>query len=132
MSRAWQLLFTHRRECEFSSGIKNEHILLIRMQKMLSFINENYSRDISLNDIAQSASISKSEASRCFQSYLNTSPVNYLLNFRVQKAMQLLRSTEMTVEAIALDCRFGSAAYFCKIFRSRTGLTPKQYRRSRT
>ena len=73
------------------------------MQKMLSFINENYSRDISLNDIAQSASISKSEASRCFQSYLNTSPVNYLLNFRVQKAMQLLRSTEMTVEAIALD-----------------------------
>lgn len=132
MNRVWQLLFTHRRECEFTSGIKNEHILLIRMQKMLSFINENYSRDISLNDIAQSASISKSEASRCFQSYLNTSPVNYLLNVRVQKAMQLLRSTEMTVEAIALECRFGSAAYFCKIFRSRTGLTPKQYRRSRT
>ncbi len=131
MNRAWQLLFTHRRECEFSSGIKNEHILLIRMQKMLSFINEYYSKDISLNDIAQSASISKSEASRCFQSYLNTSPVNYLLNFRVQKAMQLLRSSEMTVEAIALECRFGSAAYFCKIFRSRTGLTPKQYRRSR-
>ncbi|MDE6030160.1 MAG: AraC family transcriptional regulator [Oscillospiraceae bacterium] len=131
MNRIWQLLFTHRRECEFTSGMKNEHILLIRMQKMLSFINENYSNDISLNDIAQSASISKSEASRCFQSYLNTSPVNYLLNFRVQKAMQLLRSTEMTVEAIALECRFGSAAYFCKLFRSRTGLTPKQYRRSR-
>ncbi len=131
MNCIWQLLFTHRRECEFAAGMKNEHILLIRMQKMLSFINENFSRDISLNDIAQSASISKSEASRCFQSYLNTSPVNYLLNFRVQKAMQLLRSTEMTVEAIALECRFGSAAYFCKIFRSRTGLTPKQYRRSR-
>lgn len=130
INEIWQLLFTHRQECRLTSEIKNEHMLLIRMQKMLGFINENFSREITLNDIAKSASISKSEASRCFQSYLSTSPVNYLLNFRIQKAMQLLRSTEMTVEAIAVECRFGSAAYFCKMFRSRTGLTPKQYRKS--
>lgn len=124
----WQLIYTHMAECELPQIIKNEHALQIRMQKMLSFINENYNREISLNDIAQSASISKSEASRCFQSYLGTSPVNYLLNYRIQKAMQLLRTSEMTVEAISLECCFGSSAYFCKLFRSRTGMTPKQYR----
>lgn len=131
MNGIWQLLFTHMAECEQPQKIKNEHALQIRMQKMLTFINANYNREISLNDIAQSASISKSEASRCFQSYLGSSPVNYLLNYRIQKAMQLLRTGEMTVEAISLECCFGSSAYFCKIFRSRTGMTPKQYRNSR-
>lgn len=126
----WQSIFTHMSECEISSVIKNEHALQIRMQKMLSFINDNYSKDITLSDIAGAASISKSEASRCFQSYLATSPVSYLLNYRIQKAMQLLRSTEMTVEAVSMECRFGSSAYFCKLFRARTGLTPKQYRNS--
>lgn len=131
LSMIWQLLFTHCSECELHSVIKSEHALQIRMQKMLSFINNNYTREISLNDIAQSASISKSEASRCFQSYLGTSPVKYLLNYRIQAAMQLLRSSEMTVEAISMECCFGSSAYFCKIFRSRTGMTPKQFRNNR-
>lgn len=131
MNGIWQLIYTHISDCEIPLVIKNEHALQIRMQKMLSFIKGNYNRDISLNDIAQSASISKSEASRCFQSYLATSPVNYLVNYRIQKAMQLLRTTEMTVEAISLECCFGSSAYFCKLFRSRTGMTPKQYRNSR-
>ena len=127
----WQLIYTHKAECEIPLIVKNEHALQIRMQKMLSFINDNYNREITLNDIAQSASISKSEASRCFQSYLGTSPVNYLLNYRIQKAMQMLRTGEMTVEAISMECCFGSSAYFCKLFRARTGLTPKQYRNSR-
>ena len=130
MNAIWQSVYTHMSECEIPSVIKNEHALQIRMQKMLAFINESYSRDITLSDIAGAASISKSEASRCFQSYLSTSPVNYLLNLRIQKAMQLLRSTEMTVEAVSLECCFGSSAYFCKLFRSRTGMTPRQYRSS--
>ncbi len=128
ISSVMQTLFIHRKECEVASVTKNEHALQIRMQKMLSFINENYSREITLNDIAGSASISKSEASRCFQSYLGTSPVSYLLGYRIQKAMKLLRTGEMTVEAISMECCFGSSAYFCKIFRARTGMTPKQYR----
>jgi AraC-like DNA-binding protein len=127
----WQQLFMHIGECEHHASIKNEHALQIRMQKMLGFINDNYSHEITLNDIANSASISKSEASRCFQSYLGTSPVNYLLNYRIQKAMQLLRNSEMTVEAISIDCCFGSSAYFCKLFRSRVGMTPRQYRSNR-
>ena len=128
MSEVMQTLFLHRTECEQRKAIKNERALQIRMQKMLGFIHSSYSQEISLNDIASSASISKSEASRCFQSYLGTSPVSYLLSYRIQKAMELLRCGEMTVEAISMECCFGSSAYFCKIFRARTGMTPKQYR----
>ena len=128
ISRAWELLFTHRGEMELAPAVKNEHVLQIRMQKMIGFIQEHYAEDVSLQDIASAASISRSEASRCFQSYLHTSPVSYLLKYRVERSMQLLRDGNMTVEAVALECGFSSSAYFCKLFRSHTGMTPKQYR----
>lgn len=54
--------------------------------------------------------------------------MNYLLKYRVERSMQLLRDGNMTVEAVALECGFSSSAYFCKLFRSHTGMTPKQYR----
>lgn len=128
INRAWELLYSHRGEIELAPAVKNEHVLQIRMQKMIGFIQKHYAEDVSLQDIANSASISRSEASRCFQSYLHTSPVNYLLKYRVERSMQLLRDNNMTVEAVALECGFSSSAYFCKIFRSHTGMTPKQYR----
>jgi len=128
IAKAWQLLYAHRAEIQLAPAVKNEHILQIRMQKMIGFIQQHYAEDVSLQDIANAASISRSEASRCFQSYLHTSPVSYLLRYRVDCSMQLLRDSNMTVEAVALECGFSSSAYFCKIFRSHTGLTPKQYR----
>lgn len=128
LSRAWEQLYTHRGDVEPAPAVKNEHVLQIRMQKMIGFIQAHYAEDVSLQDIANSASISRSEASRCFQSYLNTSPVNYLLKYRVERSMQLLRDNNLTVEAVALECGFSSSAYFCKLFRSYTGMTPKQYR----
>lgn len=128
INRAWELLFTHFSELESTVSVRNEHILQIRMQKMIGFIQKHYAEDVTLQDIANSASISRSEASRCFQSYLHTSPVSYLLKHRVECSMQLLRDSNMTVEAVALECGFSSSAYFCKLFRSHTGMTPKQYR----
>lgn len=132
ISKIWTILYAHRDELELTPSIKNEHILQIRMQKMIGYIQEHYADDVTLQSIATSASISRSEASRCFQSYLHTSPVSYLLKYRVERAMQLLRDTNMTVEAVALECGFSSSAYFCKLFRSQTGMTPKQYRTTRT
>ena len=131
MNRAWELLFIHHTEIELAPAVRNEHVLQIRMQKMIGFIQEHYAEDVSLQDIANAASISRSEASRCFQSYLHTSPVSYLLRHRVERSMQMLRDSNMTVEAVALECGFSSSAYFCKLFRTHTGMTPKQYRSDR-
>ncbi|MGN0649337.1 MAG: helix-turn-helix domain-containing protein [Oscillospiraceae bacterium] len=132
MSRIWQLLYQNRGQAELEPLVRSEHALQIRMQKMLSYIHENYSQNITLHDIAHAASISKSEASRCFQSYLHTSPVNYLLDYRIERARQLLRNSSMTVETVSIECGFSTSAYFCKIFRTRTGVTPKQYRSGST
>ncbi len=129
LSIIWQLLYEHSGELFIGSSMEREHIIQIRMQQMLNFIHENYRRNITLNDIAFASSISKSEASRCFHSCLGTSPINYLLKYRIKKAMQLLQIESKTVENISCECGFSSSAYFCKVFRQHTGMTPNQYRR---
>lgn len=61
-----------------------------RLQLMLQFIHLNYSRSISLDDIAEQAMVSKSTALNLFRKYLHITPVNYLINYRLKQAGQLL------------------------------------------
>lgn len=128
LNQIWQLLFAYLREIPLISSAKNEHLLQIRMQKMLGYIQNNYSRQISLEEIAASADISKSEAARCFQAYLHTSPVNYLLQYRIEKARYELSNGMDTIEIISRRCGFQSTSYFCKVFRKQLQMTPKQFR----
>lgn len=132
LNRIWQLLISHVGEIPPVNIEKGEASLQIRMQKMLAFIRSHYASPVSLDQIAASASISKSEASRCFQAYMNQPPVSYLLDFRLEKAKQLLSSTPDTVEEISRKCGFRSSGYFCRIFKRRTGASPNQYRRETT
>lgn len=73
--------------------------------------------------------VSISEASRCFQSYLHTPPVSYLLNYRIEQAKSLLQNSMETVGQIGISCGFQSSGYFSKAFRKQTGMTPNQYRK---
>lgn len=108
----------------------NEHAVRRRIQRMTDFIHSAYHGTVTLERIAAAANISKSEAARCFQSCLGTSPVAYLQQYRVEMAQQLLQGGDMSVEVIAAECGFGSASYFCKTFQRHTGLTPGQFRKS--
>jgi YesN/AraC family two-component response regulator len=101
------------------------------MQKMLTFIQDNYMQLISLDQIAASADIAKSEASRCFQMYMKESPVNYLINFRIERAKHMLDEPIKNISQISAECGFQSVSYFVKLFHKETGLTPMQYRESR-
>ncbi len=129
LNKIWQILFSHIREIPLISSQKNEQLLQIRTQKMLSKIQSSYSQQITLTEIAASAGISKSEASRCFQSYLHTSPVNYLLSYRIERAKWALQNSMDTIEQISEHCGFQSTSYFGRIFRRQTGMSPSQYRK---
>ena len=127
----WQLLWTNREQIPLSEGKKNERLLQVRIQKMLTFIHSSCPSRITLADIAASAGISKSEAARCFQACLLTSPVNYLLSLRIETARHALAASRDTVEEISASCGFQSASYFCRVFRKYTGMTPLQYRKEK-
>ncbi len=98
----------------------------IRIQKMLSFIYEHYSEAITLADIAHSANISKSEAGRCFNSYMGLSPVDALIKYRLQMAYRMLEEKIYTIQQISYACGFNSPNYFSRQFKKTYGYAPGQ------
>lgn len=101
-----------------------------RMKTMARYIQENYSAEIDAASIAGSASISESECLRCFRSVIGMPPMQYVKEFRLQKAAELLISTKHGVAEIGAQCGFLDASYFTKSFREWKGVSPSEYRKS--
>ena len=96
---------------------------------MMSYIHEHYQEKISLEDIARSAAVGRRECLRCFQSLIRKSPFEYLLDYRVEMAQRLLRTSQLSILDIALQTGFSNEAYFCKVFKRICGKTPNTYRK---
>lgn len=75
--------------------------------------------------------ISQSHFIRLFRQHFHMRPVEYLNKLRVEKAMQLIASTDANILSVALLCGFGSLSNFYELFKRHAGLTPKEYRKSK-
>lgn len=100
-----------------------------RMTIFLRYIEQHFSESISLDMLAESAHVSKSECLRCFKSSLQTAPYQYLMEYRLSKAAELLQQTDEPVTVIADKVGFGYLSHFGKCFREKTGMSPREYRR---
>jgi len=100
-----------------------------RILTMLAFIQENFAEKLTLEDIADAASVSTRECLRCFRASIHQSPMDYLIDYRVQTAKKLLQTTDLSITDIALRCGFNSNSYFTKIFHRSCGKTPNAYRK---
>ena len=98
----------------------------IRLQKMLTYIYENYAEPVTLEDIAKVADISRSEAGRCFHTYMGCSPIDALIQYRLQMAHRLLSERTQTLQQISYACGFNSVNYFSRQFKKRFGYAPSQ------
>ncbi|MDO5805917.1 MAG: AraC family transcriptional regulator [Eubacteriales bacterium] len=127
VSELWTRLF-HYLYREETEQQENKNILAqARLRKMMQFIWDHFHEKITLDDIAASANISKSAALRCFRSGMQTSPVGYLNDFRLNRAKELLLTSHSTVSEIAVSVGFDNVGYFDRVFRRTFGLTPKQF-----
>lgn len=95
---------------------------------MMQYIHSNYSENISLLEIARAGKVSISTALNLFRNVLDTSPVNYLICYRLKKAALLLTNTEKKISAISTETGFNNTDYFCKTFKRIYSLTPTEYR----
>lgn len=100
-----------------------------KLKAMMIYIHEHYAEKLSVEQIASSAFISERECFRVFRDYLSITPAEYLRNYRLQKACQMLIEGSESITAVGLACGFGSNSYFGKIFRENIGCTPQEYRR---
>lgn len=102
-----------------------------RVKKILTYIATHYMEQISLEDIASSVHISKSECCRCFKRRLSITPFEYLIKYRIYSAaIMIVQNTErISVSEIAIKVGFNSSSYFNKMFRKYIGCTPTQFRK---
>ena len=84
-----------------------------------------------MKDIADSATISVSECLRCFQATIGVTPIQYVKQYRIQKAAELLIASDRTISDIGGQCGFYDMSYFSKEFRKIYSCTPSEYRNSR-
>lgn len=99
----------------------------LRIKKMLRFIEQHYAEKITIDAIAQSAAISVSTCLRVFSTVLETTPVNYLIHYRLQRALdELKHSKGQTIAEIAYSCGFTDASYFNRCFRKAYAMTPTE------
>jgi AraC-like DNA-binding protein len=117
--------------CNFAELPKTEATRIqinnqIRLQKMLSYIYENYAESVTLEDIAKAADISRSEAGRCFRTYMGCSPIEALIQYRLQMAHRLLSERTQTLQQISYACGFNSVNYFSRQFKKKYGYAPSR------
>lgn len=107
-------------------GISSEY----EIARAQHYIEQHYGEKLTLKQLADLSNISVSSLSRGFKKELGLSPMDYLMQVRLEKAKQLLRRPERTVTEIALYCGFGSSAHFSDVFGKSYQLTPSQYRKN--
>jgi AraC-like DNA-binding protein/ligand-binding sensor protein len=98
------------------------------LRKAERYIWENYTRKISLQEIADASGLSAPYFSTIFKHEMGENLSNYLNRLRVEKAATMLVETNMTLSEIAAACGFEDQSWFSKIFKSFAGMSPGKYR----
>ncbi len=127
LSRLFSMLI-NRHEESFVSDHSYDLVRENRAQTMLEFIHRKYTESITLTDIAAEASVSVSEALRCFNQIIGLTPIQYLKKYRLSRAAQLLKETDYSISKICELCGFQDNSYFAKSFREVYHSSPHSYR----
>lgn len=93
-----------------------------------SLIAKNYNSDINLSKLAESVKMSKEHLIRVFKGAEGITPINYLWNYRCEKALEMLKSSQLNNKDISEACGFKSYYHFARSIKEATGLTPTQLR----
>ena len=99
------------------------------VHKVISYIQDNYCYDISMNDIAVEIGMNKDHLSKVFQQNKGVTPIDYLNNYRLEQAKKMLLKGGLSISDVPSLCGFNSSSYFCRVFKQSTGLSPKDYRK---
>ena len=101
------------------------------IRKAVTYLNDHYSENVSVDDLAKIAHYSPAQFRRLFGGLMQMSPSEYIANVRVNAAKTLLRTTDRRISDIAADTGFFDHSHFIRTFKEIVGKTPAKYRKSR-
>jgi RpiB/LacA/LacB family sugar-phosphate isomerase len=99
-----------------------------RLHRVFSHIRENIARDLSVTELAQVVGMSQYYFSKLFKMSTGTTPHQYVMRQRVERAQELLRETQTPLAQVATQVGFETQSHFTSVFRRLVGATPKHYR----
>lgn len=125
-----RLVFLLSRHHAPASPAKSEKVLRdeSRVKLMLEHVHQNYASQLTTAAIAKAAAVSESECLRCFRSIIGLTPIQYVTQYRIQKAAELLSTSTLTIAEIGAKCGYQDASYFTKTFHALKSCTPSRYR----
>ncbi|MEG0257712.1 MAG: helix-turn-helix domain-containing protein [Christensenella sp.] len=113
------------------SVFPNSHVRLNAIvEKVRNYIEENYMKKISLNELANLAGFSVSYLSKIFKEETQKSISAYINHVRIENAKKLLRTTDISLVELAYVVGFEEQSYFTKVFKKLEGVSPGKYRDS--
>ena len=97
--------------------------------RAVEYIQDHYTLPLHVSDVAKYACITRSYLYTLFQDVFGISPQEFITNYRISRARELLTYTELSVQAISISCGYSNPMFFAKAFKAREGITPTEYRR---
>lgn len=112
----------------YSESSSNKRLRDFYMKEALSFIEQHYHLDISIEDIADSCGLDRSYFGRIFRDTMGSSPQKFLMIYRMAKAEKLLKETKLPIGKISTMVGYANQLHFSRAFKEIYGISPRDYR----
>ena len=112
-----------------SNSITKESQMPETIREIILYIEQNYHKPITLDEISRNFALSKYHLSRQIHKYTGFSPVEYLIRQRITSAKELLKNTDLSLAEIAETVGISTENHFCTLFKARTDITPRAFRK---
>jgi AraC-like DNA-binding protein len=111
------------KDSDFSFDTYDKAIIV---NTLISFINENYKKEISLDTISKNIYLSPVYISKVFKEEMGESPINYLIKVRLSKAHEMLLEGKLSIKAVAKNVGYNDAYYFSKLYKKYYNVSPSK------
>ena len=109
--------------------LQQERRYFNRLIKAIKFINQNYTKRLKLSEVARISCMSVSTFERIFKKEIGITFITYVNRLRISKAIKLLKE-DMSMVEISFACGFTNQSHFCRVFKTVTGLSPREYKKN--
>jgi AraC-like DNA-binding protein len=116
----------------YTNSDTTEAHALLRVGNVIGALENDFSRDWKLDELLTIAHMSRSNLMRIFRKATGQTPIEYLVRLRIQRAMEMLRNTDLAITEIAMEVGFNDSNYFTRQFRRILGESPRSFRQGNT
>ncbi|MGL5411613.1 AraC family transcriptional regulator [Cetobacterium sp.] len=107
---------------------KDSKLLNLECMKIKNYLDSNYTQNITLDFLSELSYLNKFHLVHTFTKQIGTSPINYLINKRIEESKSLLTTTNFSIRDISSIVGFSNSSYFSHMFKKITGSSPKEYK----